>query len=509
MVSIRRRLALVVGGIFVLQAVWVFAVPPFRASDEFDHAYRAAGVAHGQWLSDEPAEHGRGTLVDVPPGLVAAASAQCEDLSYTGHDNCHPARTEADGTVAVATGAGNYNPLYYWVVGTTSSVADGVASLYLMRATSALICLGLLGAAAAVTLSQRPGRWELVGLVVGLTPVLVFSTAVPAPNGPEMCAGLLLWTSCLALAAGKRPDLEHRYVAAATLAGVLLGLLRLLGPLWLCLIVVCVAVFAGREALRSLWARSAKGVLLAVGTVSAAVLAGGGWVMVAGNTSADAATNSRPDHLVGLIAEQSLTWILQITAAFPYRNEMAPPVVYPTMLIVVVAGLAIALRKAERGPRAAIALALVLTLTVPAVLTYLTVDSQGLIWQGRYQLPFVVGVMLMCGVVLDRAGWAPVEGGRLAVIALGMVGLVWVVSLHHVITVELGRRATVDSSGWVHPPLWVLVAATMAGFGLLAGAVTARTGDASALPSEDDLVGTLQHRGGQPQVGAAHDPVDP
>ena len=43
-----RQATLLALALLALQASWVLTVPPFRGIDEFDHAYRAAAVAHGQ-----------------------------------------------------------------------------------------------------------------------------------------------------------------------------------------------------------------------------------------------------------------------------------------------------------------------------------------------------------------------------------------------------------------------------------------------------------------------------
>src|SRR4051794_17445795 len=111
----------------ILQALWIAVVPPFRASDEFDHAYRAAAVADGQWHATETARAGRGLLVRVPADIVDAAEEQCGSLSYTGYDNCHSAGDAGDGHVWVASGAATYNPVFYWIVGTAAQPLTGTA----------------------------------------------------------------------------------------------------------------------------------------------------------------------------------------------------------------------------------------------------------------------------------------------------------------------------------------------------------------------------------------------
>ncbi len=60
----RRSLLLGLCGLF---AVWVLVMPPFAGSDEFDHAYRAAAAARGQWAIDPvAATRGTGAFVTVP-----------------------------------------------------------------------------------------------------------------------------------------------------------------------------------------------------------------------------------------------------------------------------------------------------------------------------------------------------------------------------------------------------------------------------------------------------------
>ena len=154
----------------LLQAAWILTVPPFRGIDEFDHAFRAAAVARGEWVAGEAAEDGRGQLVTVPRSLVEAAHGQCVALSYTGPDNCSPVESVSDGNVTVASAAASYHPAFYWVIGTAALPFDGAASLYAMRIATALLSLLFIGLA-AWSVAKLPGRWPLAGLVLALTPV--------------------------------------------------------------------------------------------------------------------------------------------------------------------------------------------------------------------------------------------------------------------------------------------------------------------------------------------------
>src|SRR4051794_39105891 len=100
----------------VVQIAWILAVPAFRGSDEFDHTYRAAAVARGQWIATPSnATRGTGAFVTVPRDIVEAASAECHRLPYTKPVDCVPRGKGR--MVQIASGAGRYNPVFYFLVG--------------------------------------------------------------------------------------------------------------------------------------------------------------------------------------------------------------------------------------------------------------------------------------------------------------------------------------------------------------------------------------------------------
>jgi hypothetical protein len=203
--------------------------------------------------------------------------------------------------------------------------------------------------------------------------------------------------------------------------------------------------------------------------VVASVCGGAAWVISAnGISSAPAAGGVEQGvalewkHLT-----QPIVWLLQLVAAFPYRDDVAPLAVYPLVLLVVVTTLVTSIRHAGRNQRLAIVAALLVAVLVPVALTLATAKSQGLIWQGRYGMPYIIGVLLMCGVVLDRVGWAPVEGRRLALLAGSMLTVAHVVSIHHVMASELSRPVSAGDRSWAHPPVLVVDAMVLLGCTLL------------------------------------------
>src|SRR3954452_7573645 len=246
MTPARRFAFLVFLGAILMQTAWIVAVPPFRGSDEFDHAYRAASVADRVWMPTTPAQDGRGDLVPVSPALVAAAQPVCLTYLYVGPDNCYPVAQRVDGTVLIATAASRYNPVFYVVVGLPAKPFDGAPALYVMRFAGSLLTALLLGLAGWVVASSFGSIWPRLGLVVAVTPVVAYSDAIPAANGSEMISGLGLWCCLLAIGANlARPRHVRRLIVASIPFAVLLADLRSTGPLYVAIIVITSAFALG------------------------------------------------------------------------------------------------------------------------------------------------------------------------------------------------------------------------------------------------------------------------
>src|SRR4029079_1236844 len=149
-------------GLAVLLVSWVLLVPPFGGTDEFDHAYRAASTAHGQWIPT-PSETTRATGAwrQVPRDIVAAARPECQARVYTTPSDC--VGTGQGDLVRIASGAGRYHPLYYAVVGTVAPPFEGTAALYVMRLATAALALALVALALDALRTWARSRVALLG----------------------------------------------------------------------------------------------------------------------------------------------------------------------------------------------------------------------------------------------------------------------------------------------------------------------------------------------------------
>lgn len=463
---------LVVAGFVLMQAAWLLTIPPFRGSDEFDHAYRAAAVARGEWVAGAPAGDDSGWLVEVPGSLVEAANAQCEELPDASPANCSPVEHTTDGNVLVGSTAAGYHPAFYWVVGTLALPFEGAGAAYAMRIASSVLCLLFL-AASAWALGRLPGRWPLVGLVLAATPVLIYSTTIVAPNGLEMAAGMSMWASLLGFCHERDERAQRRLLWMAIASGITLGTLRLIGPLFILLILGTVALLR-REALRDGIKRHSRTFLAGGALIGVSVAQFAWWTF--GPYVLDSSADS-PDGSEGIQTGDLVVWSLQTIAAFPYRNQLGPPIVYSIVGSLVLTLFILAVRRSVAHDRWVALVALAVTVALPILLTLATLEGRGVIWQGRYGLPYGVGFVLIAGYLLAESDERPIPWA-MALPALGFLGVGLVACLINVKDDELsGNPASAGDPAWHAPSSVLLMALTMVAMLVFALAVSRRSNE--------------------------------
>lgn len=453
-----RRGVIALLAVLIAEAAWIIAVPPFRGSDEVDHVYRAAGVARGQLHLSQGAPHGRGLLVWVPTDIVTAAQKQCTALSYVGHDNCHAVETSGDRSL-VATAAGGYDPFFYLVVGTLAKPFHGAAADYAMRVATALICAVLLAIGVGTMTFAGIGRWTSLGVLAALTPEVLFSGTIPSSNGVEMAIAFIVWAALLAaVRTDDDPRTQRFLLVVAGIAVFPLTFMRLLGPMWVVLIVAAVVATIGSRHAWTIVRSHRRVVATFVITTVVGVCWWATWQVIASHASG---VQPDPDTKKWILAFNLPAYTMQMVGAFPFRDEPAPLGVYPLAFCVI--GLLVVgawRRGATARVRRAVFWIAVASLLVPVVLSLVFMPSAGAIWQGRYEIPFVIGFLPLCGLILDDAAFAPAETPRLIGLSAVFLAAVHVACVYHVEQLELTRPESYTDPAWWHPP-GVLLGALM------------------------------------------------
>jgi hypothetical protein len=455
---------LVFVGLLAVQLAWIGSLPAFRGIDEHDHVYRADSVAGGDWVSSgETTDQGRGELLSVRRSIIEAAGPICDAWPYTERYNCHAYAPDGTDRAYVASAAARYHPAFYWMIGTAAERFDGNRAVYAMRAASATMCALLVALAFAALHHVPRAPWRLAALLVVLTPMMTYSTALAAPNGMEMSAALLAWASLLALTGRWQiSDAVPSWLVACTAAGLaVLATMRSLGPLWAVLIVVAVAALVPQERLRPLVTQHRRPLMVIGGVWITASVLGAVWTLVSGTNNPRSEGVSLDGSAWSKLPRQFMLWTLQSIGAFPARDTQAPVIVYALFIVAAVGLLWLGLREAgARSRRVALGILVTVTL-VSAGITIVTYPMVGLAWQGRYIWPLTMGVPLVAGLAVTR-----LSGRRVWLLLItGLVTAATAISQVSVFARERDNPAVGDS--WTFLPAVALVVLTVAGFALM------------------------------------------
>ncbi|MDP2772458.1 MAG: hypothetical protein Q8O61_02790, partial [Nocardioides sp.] len=218
--------------------------------------------------------------------------------------------------------------------------------------------------------------------------------------------------------------------------------------------------------------RNAKMFSFGVVLVAASVAAFAWWTF--GPFVPDA-SGEGPDGPTDFHLGNLVLWPLQSVAAFPYRDQMGPLIVYPVVGALVLAMVVVALRVGT-GREKRILLATMLTaLALPVALTLATLQSTGVVWQGRYGLPYSVGFVLIAGVIMGRHATRSTLPWSLTIPAVLSYIVAIVACLLKVRDTEVSDNAASASDPvWHEPGVFVLGVLVTLAMALFAFALSSR-----------------------------------
>jgi hypothetical protein len=478
-----------VSGLFLLSfSTWAFATPIMGVPDEPAHAIKAASVWQGSLRGQVDAiDSGNPTVaIPIPVDRVRVPASYAE---LTGIPSCFafnnfvpascapPAGGERQ-LVEASTAAGPYSPLFYAVVGWPTGFLGADSGVLLMRLTAA-VCSALFAGLAFAAL-RRLVRADLALIAVALaaTPMVHFLAGSVNPNGLESVAAIALWCTSLcataAIVAGDRP--ERGVVVGLLVSGATFALLRPLSPLFAVMIVAVAVFIHGPAGIRSLVRR--RDAWLLGGALAVPLVLAIGWSLGPGRVAAFAGTALPPDRSIGTVLFGLVDdYFEQAVAVFGWKDTGPVLLAIGPWMIVVVALVAVAVLFGRAWGAWTVLAVAAGSLLLPVVLQWPSARTQGLAWQGRYQLPLLVGVPVVAAFV--AAGWARsdvgpttrlVRGGSVAVGAVLVVSHLTVMQ-RNVVGVEGPANYLLATDGWLTPwQRWMLLLASFvaaAGFPLL------------------------------------------
>ncbi|GAC1331612.1 MAG: hypothetical protein NVSMB17_09800 [Candidatus Dormibacteria bacterium] len=410
-VTLPRTLVCV--GFSLLIVAWVFSTPPGAGPDEPAHYIRAVSVGRLVWLGSPTSqtvmasENDRqlrlllslSRVVPVPPELAAPDAWYCTVVNHDASAACLTRTPEAPAPSTQPTYVGSYAPFAYVPAGLATRLGrDPVSALTWGRIFGGLVALGFI--LTAVCLVFVPGSpASIVGILLAVTPMVTFTSAVLSTSSPEVAASLCLAASAVRL--WRNP----RSAAAAMAAGIsafVVGISRPLGPAWVFLAVLLILSLVGRHGLRVALSGRGRGATALFGLVGVGLTVNMAWQLVVLPPS------PRPlGDLVGFIGPS----IASLPAAFGeavgyfgWQDVLMPRWAYAAwgaaFVVLLTGALTVGRRRELRTLEGLLASAFLAALAVAVV----AVMPTGYLVRGRYILPALMPVSLVAAEILHRRG---------------------------------------------------------------------------------------------------------
>lgn len=486
--------------IAAVTGLWSIATPLFASADEPAHVVRAAAVGRGELTGRQDQRKNFESFVYVKlPEIYESAGRNLMCFAHRPNRDasCHNFDGSETRTKEVVTEAGRHPPAYYGLVGGISRVWPSAAGeVWLMRLVTALITALFVTVSVRALLRIPAPRIGLLCLLVALTPMVLAFGGVVNPNSPETAAGIATWACGLVLVwelrQGKPAD--RGLVVALGIASSGLVLSRQISMFWAAVIGLILAGLLGKDALPRL-ARSGMARIWG-GVITACAVAQLAWIV---NQDAldlsplpPAGERLSTDEIARATVGRSGVFFFEMLGQPGWLDVTLPDLAY--LLLIVALGVLVLLAVAAGFRRYAVAMLVVIVIAavIPVVLEALQAREYGYYWQGRYMLPFAVGVPLLAGFALQSDAGRRVFRSALVPGLAGMVVVAQVLAFYQAL-----RRWSVGADGpvfyWLDPrwespvPQWLLIVAFTVVF--VAFVTWLLRTDRSGAASDDDLPG--------------------
>lgn len=399
-----RRSMMVFPLIAALSLLWAFASPLMSVPDEPAHTIKAVAVADGQLRGTTGTEQGALTLVQVPHYIAAIGQQSCTGMKPTVTADCAPPiDADARDKVDAVTSAGNYNPVYYMLVGSPSAFLSGESAIYAMRAVSALLGAFFLSLAIAAAASLRRPFWPTTAALVAVTPMVLYLNASINPNALEIVTTASLFLSmCLVFENHKQLASARFAMVVVGVSGALLANTRALSLIWLTAAVVSAVIIYGFQPLLAV-AKNRLGQIMMV-LIALGCIAGLAWLAVANSFKSLGGIPSEvtPDQAFFTMLDRTFSYSSGYIGIMGWLDTPAPGAVITFWSFAFAALILGGLSMSRGRGRIAVWLILLAVVFLPPILQSQIITELGYIWQGRYLLALFVLLILVCGIILQE-----------------------------------------------------------------------------------------------------------
>ncbi|MCB5273859.1 hypothetical protein BJG92_01384 [Arthrobacter sp. SO5] len=408
--------------IFSAVSLWSLATPLMAVPDEPAHTIKAAAVVRGQITIEEGTSFGHGVHVRVPAYIANLHAQDCYKFRPDTAANCAPViPSDANDEAIGVTSAGSYNPMYYWIVGLPSLVLTGQPALFAMRILSALLSAAFYSAGFTALAQLRQARIPVLMASLAVTPMVLFLAAGINPNSLEIAATMAAFCGFV-VTLDNAHRVRHVLPAVITVIAstIVLANTRQVSLVWLlCALIAGVLLFRGTEIKAAFRSRL---VLTGAAFTVPGVLLGIYWIYLMLHAPANSGVApegiANPQPGVSIyrafltMVEKAPEFVQQYIGVMGWLDTPVPMAVvmfWSTVFVVaVLLPLLIKPFKTTLGAWAALAMLIV----VPAILQASIWKSMGFVWQGRYNLPLVVVLLIAVGMTARRVHFPQSAGAQ-------------------------------------------------------------------------------------------------
>lgn len=379
--------------------IWSFASPLMSAPDETAHVIKAAAVTRGQFSGGSSGVQGESLTVQVPKYIADLSDYNCFATHPEITPACAPSIGAENSLVPAETSAGNYNPVYYAIVGLGSHELTGEAALYSMRLISSWLTAFFLAAIFYAATSMRRSALMVVASTIAVTPAVLFLTGSVNPNALEIgTAGAFYMGLCLMLEQRTHPHLNVLPAVIVTASGVLLSNTRPLSFLWIAVALAAALLGHNLSSIRTVLVT--KSFQLSALIVALSCLFALWWSITARSLdSLFAVTPPIPaDEAALLMLDRTVGYMREYVGVLGSLDTDPPMAVVYTWVLGFGAMLLLSFTARPTRLRWPVALLTVALVAIPPALQAGSSETIGWIWQGRYALALVVLLILATGV---------------------------------------------------------------------------------------------------------------
>lgn len=328
--------------------------------------------------------------------------AKCQRYVPPSYNRCPDPAGSAPGNRDLRTYTGTYEPTLYALPGLAARLAtDDVGAMRLARLGAVIFGTACVMVAAALLWDRRARGLSLLGLIVALTPMVLYMNGVLNPNGGEMVLTACFFAAVLRVL--RSSDRASRWTwAALGVSGGLLAVSRPITWLWIA-VAVAIAVALGAGRALAVLRRAGPRAWIAMAAVVIGLAADQIWWRWIVLTPQSSATFSTYLANIGGSIAALPGWFHDEIGLLGWVELPVPDAVAITWWCLIVGLLITALVVGTWRERVVLALAVVGDLVITVLLGAVLLAQSGLPMQARYMLPFNIIVVMLAGEIVLQA----------------------------------------------------------------------------------------------------------